>query len=220
MGNGNPRFKSKDTRVQIALAKYHGMGDDEPWTIEQIADYLEVDPATVSDYVNNTELAKEVESQLAEAQARTRMRLAMKYLNRLDDIEAMIEEKREAKKPQVVSHKLETVTGEIDAQVDGYNIDSDQEVTMDVPIPDHFKEVPKVDSDMKTLLREWRQIAQQVEDLLGLEAPDQVESEHREIQVEAKIWDVDTSGSDFPEQEILESKPKDPPEIDAKVEDE
>lgn len=211
MGNGNPRFRKKQTRVQIALAKYYGMGDDDPWTIERIANYLEVDKSTVSNYVNNTELADAVEEQLAEAQARTRMRLAMKLLDRLDNLEEMIDAKSEAKKPQVVSHKIETVQGELDAQVDGYNIDTDQEIKMDVPIPDHFKEVPKVDSDMKTLMREWRMTVQEIEDLLGLEAPDQIESEHREIQVEAKLWDVNTDDADFPEQEVLDSQPQEPP---------
>jgi hypothetical protein len=43
-----PDYRKKDTRVQVALAKFHGMGDDDPWTVEEIGDYLNVNVSTVS----------------------------------------------------------------------------------------------------------------------------------------------------------------------------
>lgn len=201
-GKGDPRFKSKDTRVQVALAKYHGTGDESPWTMEEIADYLNVDKSTVSDYVNNTEMGEKVENQLAEAQARTRMRIAMKLLDYLDELEAMEETMKSEKRPAVVSHRYETVHGEVTMQRDGMTVTDDKEVEFEVPVPEHFKEVPKI-GNLKDIWREKRQVIQQIEDLLGLEAPDQVESKHEEIKTEVKLWGGMDDAS-FPEQEVIE----------------
>lgn len=202
-----PRFKKKSTRVQVALAKYHGMGDESPWTIQEIADYLRVDSSTVSDYVNNTEMAEKVEDQLAEAQARTRMRLAMKLMDYLDRLEEMEETMAEEKRPAVVSHKMEEVEGEVTMQRDGMTVVDDKNVDFEVPVPDHFKEVPKV-SNLKDIWREKRQVIQQIEDLLGLEAPDQVESKHEEVNTEIKIWGG-MEDSDFPQQRVVDGSESD-----------
>jgi DNA-binding MarR family transcriptional regulator len=198
----SPRFKKKQTRVQVALAKYHGMGDEPPWTIQEIADYLRVDPSTVSDYVNNTDMAEQVEDQLAEAQARTRMRLAMKLMDYLDKLEEMEDTMGEEKRPAVVSHKYEEVEGEVTMQRDGMTVVDDKNVDFEVPVPDHFKEVPKI-SNLKDIWREKRQVIQQIEDLLGLEAPEQVESKHEEVNTEIKIWGGMEDAS-FPEQRVIE----------------
>jgi len=197
-----PRFQKKQTRVQVALAKYHGMGDESPWTLQEIADYLRIDKATVSDYVNNTEMAEEVEDRLAEAQARTRMRLAMKLMDYLDNLEEMESQMQEEKRPAVVSHEQEDVKGEVTMNRDGMTLIDDKTVDFSVPVPDKFKEVPKV-SNLKDIWREKRQVIQQIEDLLGLEAPDQVESKHEEVNTEIKIWGGMEDNS-FPEQRVVE----------------
>jgi hypothetical protein len=183
-----PKFK-KQTRVQIALAKFHGL-DDEPWEIDRIADYLNVEPQTVRDYVYNSELSDEVEEQLAEAQSRVRMRLAMKLLDRLDDLEEMIKERKQVKEPEVVSHKNVTVDGDVVMQRDGMSVGGEDTETIEftVPVPDHFKEVTDVSGELETLLREWRNTAERVENLLGLDAPDQIESEHREVRLEGRVF--------------------------------
>lgn len=200
----NPRFRRKDTRVEIALAKFHGVGDDEPWSIERIADYLGVSPRTVSNYVENSDMADEVEEAIADAQVRTRMRIATKLMKRLDDLEEKIDQLSDEKRPAVVSHRYERVKGTISMKKDGMTVTDENEATFTVPIPDKFTEVPEVTEDLKTLMREWRQTVQQVEDLLGLEAPDQIESEHREIQAEVKLF-RGLEDNPFPEQEILDS---------------
>lgn len=198
-----PKFRKKETRVRVALAKYYGMGDDgEGWDIERIADYLRVSVDTVRDYVYRTDLSDQVEEKLADAQAKTRMEIAMRLLDRLDMLEEMIQEKRQVKQPEVVSHKIETVEGDVTMKRDGMSVggENTKEMEFDVPVPDQFAEVTKVDNEMETLLREWRQTVDEIEDLLGLEAPDQIESEHREVKIEGKvIKNVDSSG--FPSAE-------------------
>ena len=183
-----PKF-SKQTRVQIALAKYHGL-DGEPWEAERIAEFLNVKEQTVKDYVYNSELSDKVEEQLAGVQSRVRMKLAMKLLDRLDDLEEMIEERKQVKEPEVISHKNVEVRGDVVMNRDGMSVGGDdtKTVSFTVPVPDHFKEVTDVSKGLETLLREWRNTAQQIEDLLGLEAPDQIESEHREVSVEGRVF--------------------------------
>jgi hypothetical protein len=197
-----PRFQKKETRVQVALARYHGMGDDGPWTIKEIADYLNIEPRTVEKYVSESEMAEAVEDQLAEAQARTRMRLAMKLMDYLDKLEEMEDQMAEEKRPAVVSHKYEEVEGEVTMQRDGMTVVDDKNVDFEVPVPDHFKEVPKVEN-LKDIWREKRQVIQQIEDLLGLEAPEQVESKHEEVNTEIKIWGG-MDDANFPEQRVIE----------------
>jgi predicted mannosyl-3-phosphoglycerate phosphatase (HAD superfamily) len=85
-------------------------------------------------------------------------------------------------------------------------IDDEKEVGFTVPVPDKFKEVPKVDNDMKTLMNEWRQTVEQVEDLLGLEEPDKIESEVNETRTEIKLWGG-MEDANFPEQEQREDAP-------------
>lgn len=197
---GSPRFRKK-TRVQIALAKFHGLGEDgESWTVERIADYLNVTPSTIQDYIHNTELSERVEEQLAESQARVRMRLAMKYLDRLDEIEELIQERREIKEVEVTSHRNINVEGKVVMQRDGMSVggENTEHVDFTVPVPDHFKEITDVSNELETLMKEWRMTAQQVENLLGLEAPDQIESEHREVSIEGRVFEgIDMGG--FPD---------------------
>lgn len=195
-----PKF-TKKTRVQIALAKFYGVNDD-PWEIGRIADYLNVSESTIKNYVHDSELSEDVEEKLAEAQSRVRMRLAMKMLDRLDRLEEMIDERRQVKEPEVVSHKNVSVEGDVVMQRDGMSVGGEDTETIEftVPVPDHFKEVTDISGEFETLLREWRNTAQQVEDLLGLEAPDQIESEHREVSVEGRVFQGVDMGA-FPDAE-------------------
>lgn len=203
--NTKPKF-SKSTRVQIALAKFHGLGENgETWSIEKIADHLNVSEGSVRRYVYDSDLSDEVEEKLADAQARVRMRLAMKYLDRLDEIEDLIEERKAVKEPEVVSHQNVTVEGDVVMQRDGMSVGGENTETVEfqVPVPDHFQEVTDVSGELESLLREWRQTAESIENLLGLEAPEQIESEHREYSVEGRVFQgVDMSGFPEPDAEL------------------
>lgn len=195
-----PRFKKKSTRVRVALAKFYGMGGDEPMTYDEIADYLRVSPETVKNYVNDSEISADVEDKLAEAQAQTRMKIAMSQLEKLDEIDEKIRQLKQERRPAVVSHRFEEVQGRVTMDREGMTVTDDKEVQFKVPVPDHFKEVPVVDNGLKDMLRERRLIIQEIEDLLGLEAPDKIESEHTEMKFEAKIWDMENA---LPDQEIV-----------------
>jgi len=196
--SSNPKF-TRDTRVQIALAKFHGV-NDEPWEIDRISDYLNVKPKTVESYIYDSDISEKVEEQLAEAQARVRMRIAMSYLDRLDRLESLIDERMDVKKVKVTSHKNVKVQGDVVMNRDGMSVGGDDTRTIEfnVPVPDVFKEVTDYSKDPESLIKEWRLTAQQVEDLLGLEAPDEHRSEHTEVRVEGRVFrGIDTGG--FPD---------------------
>jgi len=198
-----PRFRKKDMRVEVALAKYYGLGEDgEGWDYGEISDYLRVSEKKVKEYIHQTELAEEVEDRLAEKQARTRMKIAMKLLDRVDRLEEAIRAKEQETRPAVASHRYERVKGEVSMNKDGMEITDDKEIEFDVPVPDKFVEVPKVDTDLKVLYKEYRSVIQDIEDLMGLEEPEKVESEHREINATIKSWNVDMSDADFPQAEV------------------
>lgn len=218
LNKDKPRFRKKDMRVEVALAKYYGLGEDsEGWDYGEIAEYLRVDESTVKEYLHNTELAREVEDKLAEKQARTRMNIAMKLLDRVDRLEEAIRAKEEETRPAVASHRYERVKGEVNMQKDGMEVTDEKELEFDVPVPDNFVEVPKIDTDLKVLYREYRALIQDIEDLMGLEEPEKVESEHREINATIKSWNVDMDDSGFPEAEVRNSQPS--PEIEDEPEE-
>lgn len=203
-----PRFRKKDMRVQVALAKYYGLDQDgEGWDYGEIADYLRVDEKTVKKYIHETELAREVEDKLAERQARTRMDIAMKLLDRVDRLEEAIRAKEQETRPAVASHRYERVKGEVNMMKEGMEVTDEKELEFDVPVPDKFVEVPKIDNDLKTLYKEYRMLIQDIEDLMGLEQPEKVESEHREINAQIKAWNVDMDDAGFPAAEVKSSQP-------------
>lgn len=208
LDQAKPRFRKKDMRVEVALAKYYGLDEEsEGWNYAEIADYLRVDESTVRDYIHNTELAREVEERLADRQARTRMKIAMKLLERVDRLEEAIRAKEEETRPAVAKHRYERVKGEVNLVKEGMEVTDDKELEFDVPVPEKFVEVPKIDNDLKTLYKEYRMLIQDVEDLMGLEEPEKVESEHREINAQIKAWNVDMDEADFPQAEVRNNEP-------------
>ena len=200
-----PRFASVSTRREVAIAKYYGMGsDDESWSIERIADYLRVSERTVRDYIYESEMGEDVERRLAEKQSRTRMKVAMDLLESMEEIDELIAEASEEKRPAVVSYRYEDVVGDMELDYDELNVEM-EDGQAKVPIPDQWKEVTKTGA-LKDLWEEKRQLIEQIEGLLGLDAPDQIESQHTEVVHEEKVWKVDNDS--LPDQTVSQEGEK------------
>lgn len=184
-----PRWRP-ESRKRFALAKYYGIGD-ESWTIEQIADYLRVQDETVAKYIFESDMGDKVARRLADVQAQTRIEVAMKLfdqLDRLDEIEeALLKEKRAV----ISGYKPQTVSGvpEMEGQ-QNFNITDAPELEFNVPVAEEMDEVPNIDQ-VTDIWEEKREVIQDIEDLLGLEEPEQVEvdSEHREMKMEKKVYE-------------------------------
>lgn len=201
LGDG-PMFRRPEQRTRVALAKYYGM-DGEEWDIDEIADYLNVAPSTAEDYIYNSEMAKEVRDVLAQKEAQTRMDLFLQLKDRFEKLKEIESELMDAKDVVVTGHKLKSVRGEVSfSQVDGVMPppgQSGNEVRIDVPVADEFDEVTDVQA-LKQVWDEMHKVQEQMEDLLGLEAPDQHQVEKTETKKTEKVYRFEGADS-LPEQE-------------------
>lgn len=194
-----PRFNAVSTRRQVAIAKYHGMGgDNESWSVSDISDYLNVSERTVKQYIFESDMGKKVEKEIADIEARTRMKIATKLLESLDRIEKLIEEAMEEKRPAVVSYEYREVMGDMELDYDELNVEM-EDGAVTAPVPDKWKEVTKTD-DLQDLWEERRHIMERLEAMLGLDAPEQIEAERTEVHKEEKVWKFESD--DLPEQSV------------------
>jgi len=219
MADGKPKYRKRNTRVEVALSKYHGINEDEPWDIDRIADHLNVSRSTIEDYVYNTEMAEEVEEAAAEAQARTRMDIVMKLKDELAKLEDIEEDLLQAKDTVISSYTPKTVDVKVNSP-DGVHFDDDTEsptLSTQIPVPQDYKEVPDT-SKLKNVWIQKRKIIQDIEDLMGLEAPDKVEQENKTVSLERKVYEVKSEG-EFPEPDVQHVN-EDPAEIEVEPADE
>jgi ParB-like chromosome segregation protein Spo0J len=219
MSSGKPKYRKKATRVEVALAKWHGIDEPEPWSIEEIADHLNVHTSTVKDYIYDTELAEEVEEAAAAAQARTRMQIMMKLKDELEKLEEIEEELLQAKDTVISSYTPKNVEVKVDSP-EGVHFDGEVEsptISTHVPVPQDYKEVPDT-SKLKNVWIQKRKIIQDIEDLMGLEAPDKVEKNEKSVRLERKVYEVKDQG-DFPQPEVHHVD-EEPAEIDVETPDE
>lgn len=206
-----PRFGSKRVRVEFALAKFHGLGSDGSWSITDIADYLRVQETTVEKYLFESDMAAEVEEQIAAAEARTRLRVSQQLQEDLDDLNDLEEELGQEKRAAVTSHRVETIEAPVSIESGNTRIKTEESHRIPVAVPDDYTEVTEID-DLKDVWSEKRKITTQLRQILGLDAPERTESEHREIRHEVKIWDIDDG--EFPEAEVIDASAgsnEDPP---------
>lgn len=202
MPGSKPKFRKKETRVEVALAKYYGLGEDDPWDLDRIADYLNVSRSTVEDYVYDSEMAEEVEQAAAEAQARTRMEIVVKLKQELKKLENIEDDLLQAKETVISSYTPKTVEVKVNSP-EGVHFDdsaSSPSVSTQIPVPQDYKEVPDT-SKLKNVWIQKRKIIQDIEDLMGLEAPDKVQKDERSVTLERKVYEVRDQGN-FPDADV------------------
>jgi transposase len=196
----------KKTRVRIAVAKYYGL-DGEEQSYEQISDELGVSTKQVKRYIHETSVGAEAEKMLAQKEAQARFQIYEKLSRKLEHLEQIEEELLEKKDIAPSSYKLESATGMV-AFDSVPNVQADPKaenvtfIEQDVPVPDDFVEVSDV-GELKDVWREQRQVIEQMEDLLGLEEPEQIEETSQQI-VDVKHWSMDGADDNLPDQEVVE----------------
>lgn len=196
-----PKF-DRPTRIRVALAKYHGL-DGEEWSKDQIAEFLNVERNTVTKYLNDSDLAQETSGTMVEKEAQTRFQIIQQLKDKLDRLEKIEEKISQEAEVVPTQYKMErNVRAEVDFS-DVPNVQTPdegvQKVEVDLPVPDRYEEMPNLDK-MEKVWREKRLVQEQLEDLLGLESPDEIDvSEEKTIDV--KYWRTD---DDLPEQEVID----------------
>ena len=201
----DPDF-DQETKVRIAVSKFYGMGKDGEWSYERIADYLDEPVHRVKQYIHESSLGAEAEGMMAEKEAQTRMEIYRDLKNKLDNLKQVEQELLNAKEAKPSSYKMEKARGRVSfdsvPNMEGdYDDGSIKEI--DVPIPDDYAEVTDVDG-LKDVWREQRQVIEQLEDLLGLEEPEQIEQTSEQV-IDVKHWQASDVGADLPDQEIIDA---------------
>jgi hypothetical protein len=185
-----PRWRPK-SRKRFALAKYHGISGDS-WSIEQISDYLRVSESTVAKYIFDSDMGDKVAERLADVQAQTRLEVAMRMFDQLETLDEIEQKLLKEKEAVTTSYVPQTVSGVPHYQDDTFHVEDAPELEFTVPVADDFDEVPNVEQ-VKEVWKEKRKLIQDIEDLLGLEEPKQmeVESEHTEVTMERKVYELE-----------------------------
>lgn len=200
-----PDFK-EETKIKIAVSKYYGMGNDGEWSYERIANYLDEPVRKIKQYVHESGLGAEAEGLLAEKETQTRMDIFIDLKEKLERLKKVEEQLLEAKDVKPSSFKMVRKKGQVSFDnVPNMQVSyEDPDIEMvDVPIPDDYVEVSDIDG-LKSVWREQRQVVEQLEDLLGLEAPEKIEETSQQV-IDVKFWESADVGGGLPDQEIVDA---------------
>jgi len=207
----DPKF-SFQTRVRVAVAKFYGL-DGQEWSKDEIAEFLNVSPDTVDTYLHETDMGQNAEHSLVEKEAQTRLQLIQQLQDKLEKLENMEDKVSQEKEIVPTQYRLkQDVEGEIDFDDVPHVQNPDggsTKVEVDVPVPHRFEEMPNLDK-LESIWREKRLVQEQLEDLLGLESPDELDVQEEKV-VDVKYWRTDDS---LPEQEVIDI---DSPDIDGEL---
>lgn len=203
---------NKQTRIRIAVSKFYGL-DGEEKTYKEIAEDLGVSPRAVRKYIHETSVGAEAESMLAEKEAQARFQIYQTLSSKLETLKEIEQELLEKKDIAPSSYELKKATGMVSfdnvpnmaADPQGENVTFTEQ---DVPIPDDYVEVTDTE-ELKDVWREERQVIEQMEDLLGLEEPEQIEETSQQI-VDVKHWSMDGGDNNLPDQEVIDMNQSNP----------
>lgn len=205
-----PRFRRVEQRRRVALAKYYGTGSGEEWEISEIADYLRVSEQTVNEYLYDTEMGDRAREMFPAAEARMKMDILLEKKERLDQLRVLFEEKMDEKDVSVTGHRMESVQADMNfSNIDGVRSPSQDGVNntirLDAPAPDDFEERSVFDDEAGAILREIRQHENDIREMMSLDEPDEMHTEHRgDAVVEQKIYNFDGADSSLPDAEIVD----------------
>jgi len=205
-----PRFRRVEQRRRVALAKYYGTGSGEEWDIPDIADYLRVSEDTVKDYLYDTEMGDRVREMFPAAEERMKMDILLEKKERLDKLRELFEDKLDEKEISVTGHRIESAQADMNFEnVEGVKPPSmdgvSNTIRLDAPTPDQFEERSVFDDETRAILREIRKHENDIREMMSLDEPDEVRTEHHgDAVVEQKIYNFDGADSTLPDAEIVD----------------
>lgn len=198
------RFKSRRDRIHHALRLYHGIGQEEEWAREDIADFLGVQRSTVDEYLDETPEATELKMAHNAVAEQTRTELIADKRARLRTLRELEEQLREAVEVVVTGFEFKDVELEVsgtESDVVDVAEDSDATYMGQVPVPKRVKEVPQF-KRLQAVWSEMRETEKELASLMGLSAPEQIDV-NTEV-IERKYYQLGTDPEEvgFPEQEV------------------
>lgn len=197
-------YDSTDAKARFAVAKYYGMGSDGEWSVEEIADTLDVGSRQVYRYLNESQIGREVREIQATTEAEWRLDAALDLREEIERLEGIEEELLERTTTAPIDFEERSVEGTPtrDGQV---ILANENDYTLTIPVPSEYEEITEYGPDLEQLQQEKRQYIDQICTLLGLnnydddhkvqglsESSDKKPVQFREVDDEER--DVETSG--------------------------
>lgn len=162
------QYSSPEAKARFAVAKYYSMGSDGQWSIEEIADALDVSTRQVYRYLNESEIGQEVEDALAVTDAEWRLDAALRLrreVDRLEDVEVELLQRTTAVPTEFDEARVEGIP-----TADGKIVITDAKGNeMRVPIPTEHEEIVDYDANLERVQKEKRQHIEQIIKLLALD---------------------------------------------------
>ena len=206
-----PKFRRVEQRRRFALAKFYGMGNDGEWEVSDIADELRVSESTVKNYLYDSDMGDQVREMFPAAEERMKMDILLDKKERLEKLRELFEDKLEEKDVSVTSYEIESLNPEASFEnMDGLRVPEGEDtpsnqIRLDAPVPKRFSQRSKFDGEARAILREIRKHENDIRDMLSLDEPDEVHTEHHgDAVVEQKVYDFGGADSSLPDTEVVD----------------
>lgn len=85
-------YSSPDAKARFDVAKYYGMGSDGEWSVEEIADALDVTPRQVYKYLDDSEIGRQTREMQATTEAEWRLDAALTLREEIEELEEIEKE--------------------------------------------------------------------------------------------------------------------------------
>lgn len=200
-----PEYGEK-MKMNIAVSKFYAVGnDDESWTYERIANYLDESVPTVKQYIHNTAFGQEVEAIAVEAESQARLKVYTSLMQKLENLQEIEQTLLQTKEAIPSSYKMSRARAEVTFdQVPnvGRLYENGTVLDIDVPIPDDYVESPNIDK-LKVVWREQRMVIEQIESFFGMR-DNTDDSQTNENVIYVKNWSSDDIDQNLPDREVID----------------
>lgn len=199
-------YTRKSSRERFAVAKFYGMGSDGEWSAPEIADALDVSTRTVHRYLNQSDIAQEVQDVLAATEAEWRLDMALDLRKEIRYLNEVEQELKQRKKAVATDFSTKTVHGTPTGDRNVSLADDAQEYRLKMPVPVDFETVTDYSADLQEVQAEKRRYWDQIADLLGLDDTDSqtVDETLADSVDEVKIVEVRQTDDAYPEQDVVD----------------
>lgn len=161
------QYSSPDAKARFAVAKYYGMGSDGKWSVEEIADALDVTPRQVYRYLNESDVGCETRKMQGVTEAEWRLDAALHLREEIERLEGIEEDLLDRTTTAPTDFEEQTVEGTPTS--DGQVVLADEDdYTLTIPAPSEYEEITEYGSDLERIQKEKRQHIDQITKLLGL----------------------------------------------------
>lgn len=200
-------YRSTEAKERFAVAKYYGMGSDGEWTVEAIAEALDVSERTVYKYLSDSQIAEQTREVLATTEAEWRLDMAIELRREVQRLEEIEKELLERKQAVATGFEEKTVTGTPTGDRNISLDDSSASYRLKIPVPTDFEEVTDYGPDLERVQKEKRQYLEQISKLLGLDDTSQEDIDHTLAtrHEEVKIVEFRNADADeYPDADVID----------------